>query len=82
MSITRGEDCLPQALELFGVLMYYDEYGISREAFFSLLNATALDWGTQTAQTPQATLTIPLASLKTSYHAFMLRAHSRRGERA
>ena len=56
--------------------MYYDEYGTAREAFFSLLNATALEWGMQTTQT---TLTIPLASLKTSYHAFMLRAHSGRG---
>lgn len=59
--------------------MYYDEYGTAREAFFSLLNATALEWGMQTTQTPQTTLTIPLASLKTSYHAFMLRAHSGRG---
>lgn len=59
--------------------MYYDEYGTAREAFFSLLNATALEWAMQTAQTPQTTLTIPLASLKTSYHAFMLRAHSGRG---
>ena len=59
--------------------MYYDEYGTAREAFFSLLNATALEWGMQTAQTTLTTLTIPLASLKTSYHAFMLRAHSGRG---
>lgn len=59
--------------------MYYDEYGTAREAFFSLLNATALEWGMQTAQTTQTTQTIPLASLKTSYHAFMLRAHSGRG---
>lgn len=59
--------------------MYYDEYGTAREAFFSMLNATALEWGMQTAQTTQTTLTIPLASLKTSYHAFMLRAHSGRG---
>lgn len=59
--------------------MYYDEYGTAREAFFSLLNATALEWAMQTAQTTQTTLTIPLASLKTSYHAFMLRAHSGRG---
>lgn len=59
--------------------MYYDEYGTAREAFFSLLNATALEWGMQTTQTTQTTLTIPLASLKTSYHAFMLRAHSGRG---
>lgn len=62
--------------------MYYDEYGTAREAFFSLLNATALEWGmqaTQATQTTQTTLTIPLASLKTSYHAFMLRAHSGRG---
>ena len=59
--------------------MYYDEYGTAREAFFSLLNATALEWGMQTTLTTQTTLTIPLASLKTSYHAFMLRAHSGRG---
>lgn len=59
--------------------MYYDEYGTAREAFFSLLNATALEWGMQTTQTTLTTLTIPLASLKTSYHAFMLRAHSGRG---
>ena len=58
--------------------MYYDEYGTAREAFFPLLNATALEWAMQTAQTPHTTLTIPLASLKTSYHAFMLRAHSGR----
>ena len=48
--------------------MYYDAYGIARESSFSLLNSTALDWGTR------FTLSIPLASLKTSYHAFMLRA--------
>lgn len=59
--------------------MYYDEYGTAREAFFSLLNATALEWGMQTTLTTLTTLTIPLASLKTSYHAFMLRAHSGRG---
>lgn len=58
--------------------MYYDTYGIGREAFFSILNVTSLDWGTQEAQAPQGTIIIPLASLKTSYHAFMLRAHSRR----
>ena len=46
--------------------MYYDEYGTAREAFFSLLNATALEWGMQTTQTTLTTLTIPLASLKTS----------------
>ena len=61
------------------MLLYYDEYGTAREAFFSLLNATALEWGMQATQTTQTTLTIPLASLKTSYHAFMLRAHSGRG---
>lgn len=62
--------------------MYYDEYGTGRESFFSLLNVTSLDWSMQEAQTPHGTLVIPLASLKTSYHAFMLRAHSRRWEMA
>lgn len=68
IAITRGEDCVPHSFEFFGVLMYYDAYGIARESSFSLLNSTALDWGTR------FTLSIPLASLKTSYHAFMLRA--------
>ena len=64
--VSRSQSCVPSHIELYGVLMYFNRWGLLRTHDFLLLNATDIQWDTR----PR--IQLQLLPPKTSYHAFRL----------